>query len=393
MRKRPHSKRPKRSGQHHDRQERQKLSKEIRGLYRSPSTEEDPETEWHDDLEAQLEPTPRGRRPPPAGLSAREAAKKTASHRPETAQGPERAGTVIEIFSGACQVDDGERTVDCILPSELARDQRAAIAVGDQVAFARHGDHDHRLLNVAPRRTVLSRPDPQNPRRERVIAANIDVAVHIASVVRPPLRPALIDRYLIAIERGGARAVVCVNKIDLLTDPLARREEMAALEPYRTLGLEILACSAKTGEGLNELRTLLRGRTAVLVGHSGVGKSSLLNALSPDLAVETGRVNAHLGTGRHTTTRSSLYRLTDEIRIIDTPGIRELGLWQLTPVEARAYFPEFEEHAGGCRFADCSHRHEPDCAVMAAVETGEIADARYATYARIVDSLEASDRD
>ncbi len=394
MKKRPRSKRPKRSGQRHDRQQRQQLSKEVRELYRPPSSD-DSETEWHAGLEKGLGPpvSARGRR------STRPAAQPRASQEPAAGQAldqgeePERSGTVIGIFSGACQVDDGEEILDCVLPSELARDQRAAVAVGDRVVFTGHGASDHRICHVLPRRSVLSRPDPQNPHRQRVIAANIDIAVHVASVVKPALRPGLIDRYLIAIERGGAEAAVCVNKIDLVSDPQDRQRELAALQPCRELGIRILTCSAKTGEGLPELRSLLGGRTAVLAGHSGVGKSSLLNALSPGLAAETGRLNTRQGTGRHTTTRSNLYRLAGGIKIIDTPGIRELGLWRLSREEARAYFPDLARHAAECRFNNCSHRHEPDCAVLAAVEAGVITPARYATYRRILDSLDTSERD
>lgn len=381
-------KRPKRSGKRHDRQQRQQLSREVRELYEASSTDPDAETDWHAALAADLEPPlhRRGPRPPTATPEADRAGRAGTVEDAE-AEGPEHRGTVVAIFSGACQVDDGDQVVDCVLPSELARDQQAAVAVGDEVDFTEHGAHDHRLLRVLPRRSTLSRPDPQNPHRERVIAANVDVAVHVASVIEPPLRPALVDRYLIAIERGGAQAAVCVNKIDLLPDAEDRSRELAVLAPYRELGVEILTCSARTGEGLPELRALLRGRTAVLAGHSGVGKSSLLNALDPDADADTGRLHARLGTGRHTTARSNLYRLADGVRIIDTPGIRELGLWRLTPSEARSCFPDVAHHAAGCRFADCLHRHEPDCAVQAAVAGGELARARYAAYLRILDSL------
>ncbi len=389
MPKRPRRRRAKRSTKGHDRQRRQQLSKEIRELYPPGSTDSDPDAEWHagleDDLDAELRRgAARPRSPsrtgmPDADVPAPEAREKNLAS--------ELAGRVVAVSSGACRVrSDGAQTFDCILPSDLARDQRAAVAVGDRVVFSAHGAGSHRVRRVLERRTTLSRPDPHNPRLERVIAANIDVAVHVASVVEPPLRPTLIDRYLIAIDRGGAEAVVCVNKIDLLVDDDERRQQLERLAPYRRLTREILPTSATTGEGLDVLRTILAGKTAVFVGHSGVGKSSLLNALAPETDAAIGGTT-NRGKGRHTTTRSSLYRLAGNIRIIDTPGIREFGLWELSPQELRAYFPEFDRHATSCRFNDCSHSHEPDCAVRRAVESGDVDRPRFETYHRILATL------
>ncbi len=298
-----------------------------------------------------------------------------------------RRGVVETLYSGACRVECEGRLHECVLPSRLARDQRFALAVGDEVSFAPHGG-DFRVLEVSPRRTVLSRPDPHRPSLERVVAANIDVVVHVASVVKPPLRPALIDRYLVAIERGGAKPLVCVNKIDLLSgEELAR--ELEPLDIYRQMGLPILTCSAATGAGIEELRAAIASRTAVFVGHSGVGKSSLANALSPGLEITTSEVSHRYARGRHTTTRSHLYRLGHGIRLIDTPGIRELGLWRMTAAQLRLYFSDFEAAAAACRFNDCSHTHEPECAVRQAVGEGGIVAARYATYVRILESLES----
>ncbi len=420
MRKRSRRRRPKRSGQQHDDQRGQKLSKQVQELYpsqgaarRSAGTHSDAsvvvpadgregageESDWANNLEeALLEPAP------PRARGRRRLSSKTAplEDQPSPLIGPELQGRVVAISSGACTVEgddvggdgdggEGDRDVyDCVLPSDLARDQRATIAIGDRVTFGRHGPKAYRLSQVLPRRSTLSRPDPLNPHRERVIAANIDIAIHVASVVEPPLRPALIDRYLIAIERGGAAAAVCVNKVDLFENIDERRKGLDVVLAYRDLGVDVLPCSAQTGEGLAELRSLLTGRTAVLVGHSGVGKSSLLNALSPHLDAATGRVSEAHGRGQHTTTRSNLYHLDGGIEIIDTPGIREFGLWKLTTAQVRAYFADFEPFAEACRFANCGHTHEPSCAVRSAIGTGDISAARYQTYLRILDSLDPS---
>ena len=389
MRKTPRKRRTKRSGASQESQRRQKLSKKVQELY-VPSVGNATEEDWHSELDAELdldlETATRFRK---ARVSRPSREGKHDETPPLTSQPSEvdRRGTVISITSGACRIEADDEVYDCILPSELARDQRAAVAVGDQVLFTGHGEHSHRVCNVLPRQTFLSRPDPQNPHRERVVAANIDIAVHVASVIQPPLRPALIDRYLIAIERGGAKPILCVNKIDLFDNNEQKQLQLQPLEAYRNLGCDICLCSTLTGEGLETLRSMLAQRTAVFVGHSGVGKSSLLNALAPEARAATGAVNATLGTGRHTTTRSSLYWLGNGTRVIDTPGIREFGLWKLTQPMLRSCFPEFDDFAQGCRFNDCGHTHEPRCAVREAVAVGKILDARYQTYLRIRLSL------
>ena len=383
MKKRPKKRRVKRTAKGQDRRRRQQLSRDVKALYPPGSSDSGSDEDWHDGLESEYEPRPR-RKP------GRRRGKVPATEAGDQEAAPELRGRIVAISSGACRVEHEGRAFDCVLPSDLARDQRAAVAVGDEVVFAAHDAETYRLRRVLDRRTTLSRPDPHNPRLERVIAANIDVAVHVASVVEPPLRPALIDRYLIAIDRGGAKAVVCVNKIDLLSGDDERRRELERLDAYREMIGDILPCSARTGEGLDELRALLAGKTAVFAGHSGVGKSSIINALAPDTGAATGHTDGR-GKGRHTTTHSSFYRIAADIRIIDTPGIRELGLWQLTTDELRAYFPDFAPYSSHCRFNDCSHSHEPDCAVRAAVEDGNVARARFETYLRILSSLETGD--
>ena len=275
--------------------------------------------------------------------------------------------------------------IQCVLPSAIARAQQESIAVGDLVLATPHGD-EHRVVRVEPRSSFLARPDPLQPRAKRVVAANIDLVVHLASVIKPPLRPNLVDRYLIAVQQGGAEAMVAVNKIDLM--PAARRaEELAPLDGYRGF-LPVLPISAKTGEGLEQLREALAGRIAVIVGHSGVGKSSIVSALDPSIDAATGEVSRALGVGRHTTTSSNLYHLAGGIRLIDTPGIREFGLWDLDARSLAGYFPDFDDYAGACRFRDCTHSHEPQCAVREAVEDDELPAARYRTYRRILASLD-----
>jgi ribosome biogenesis GTPase / thiamine phosphate phosphatase len=278
-----------------------------------------------------------------------------------TDQTGEARGIVGAVHFGACIVHTrGERRTCRPLPG---------VAVGDEVEVT--GD---RIAGIAPRTTTLSRPDPANPHVERVIAANIDTVVVVTSVGTPPFRPGLIDRMLVAAQRGGAHTLICVNKIELRTD----QDDLSALDVHRVLGVRVIATSCSTGEGIDELRAAIRARTCVFAGHSGVGKSSLMNALFPELAYATAEAGKK---GRHTTTSSCLHEDADGTRIIDTPGIREFGLWRIGPQELRHYFPEFAEFATRCRFRDCTHAHEPDCAVIGA------ALPRYPQYLRLLGSL------
>lgn len=285
--------------------------------------------------------------------------------------------------------DGHEEPTGCRLSAELAARQQDGIAVGDRAVYTTDTDGDPEVVRVLPRRTALSRPDPRDPRAERVVAANIDVVVIVVSVVSPPLHPRLIDRYLVAVEHGGARAVIAVNKADLLNDAdLAA--ELTKLAPYRDAGIPVAVCRAhpQTGDkDVSQLRPLLTDTTCAFVGHSGVGKSSLANALDPTLQLEVGAVRDADLRGRHTTTSSSMHRLPGGIRVIDTPGVRYFGLADITPDELRWMFPEFTALSRSCRFTDCTHDHEPGCAVKAGVESGAVAAVRHATYLRLLEEL------
>ena len=204
-------------------------------------------------------------------------------------------------------------------------------------------------------------------RRERVIVANVDLMVIVAAVTNPPLRTGLIDRYMIAAARGGIQPILCINKLDLSADT-------SAIEAY---DIPIALCSTKTGQGIDELRGRLAGSLAVLTGHSGVGKSSLLNALTEEDQARVGALSEETGKGRHTTTASRLYHLKNGGRIIDTPGIREFGLGPVSMEELKAAFPEFK--AGQCRFSDCTHREEPDCKIR------EAGGGRYQAWLRLLE--------
>ena len=301
---------------------------------------------------------------------------------PAAAAAGDRKGVVTGIVAGACTVLLGDGEVAATLSADLAGHQQSDLAVGDEVLVERRND-SHRVTAVLPRRSLLTRADPHVAQRRRAIAANVDSVVVVVAAAAPPLHPRLIDRYLIAVEHSGARPVLVVNKVDLLEES-RRHDLLASLQPYRALGMPVLPCSASRGDGIEAVRAELAGDTCVFVGQSGVGKSSLLNALDEGAAVRVGEVRGRDGRGRHTTTASALYDLAGGIRVIDTPGIRRFSVEDDDPAAIAAGFTEFAPLAAGCRYRDCTHVHEPGCAVRRAVEDGAIPRSRYESYLKLL---------
>lgn len=329
------------------------------------------------------------RKPAPSPTSAADSADLSAGVAPEpSAVALPGEALVVAITRGQCEVELDGAIVLCHLPKALALAQQSELAVGDRLRLARRPNGALVAAQVLPRWSRLSRPDPLLAHRERVLAANLDLAVVVTALRKPALATGLLDRFLVALAHGGVPAAIVVNKFDLAESDAVHDPELARLAPYRALSLPFLFCSVKTGLGIEALRALLAGKTVVFVGHSGVGKSSLLRALSPELEVRIGEVSTLNSRGRHTTTRARIYRLAHETRIIDTPGIREFGLWKLSRDELSRYFEEFEELSPRCRFNDCSHSHEPSCAVREAAESGRLDVSRYETYLRILASLD-----
>ncbi len=301
-----------------------------------------------------------------------------------------RWGTVTRVDAKVCIVDlEGEEVV-CKLRGRLhrrSRGQRRPIAAGDNVEIRSIGEGEGVVERVGERRSKLSRPAADTRGVEQVVAANVDCLLIVASVREPTLHTGFVDRLLVTAEREGLMPVIILNKLDLLED----EEEIRPLETlYRGLGYTVVECSALGGRGVDEIREILTGRCSVLVGQSGVGKSTLLNAIQPGLRLKTSDVSASTSKGRHTTTAASLIRLACGGFVVDTPGVREFGLWDLPEDQLAACFPEMIELMGGCRYRGCSHSHEPGCVVKDAV--GEsIDEARYESYLRLLDSLRDPD--
>lgn len=300
-------------------------------------------------------------------------------------------GIIVEASSGLYRVDIGEgRRLLCHMRGAVQAVQAEftnPAAVGDRVKVAETEAERGAITTILPRRSTLSRPVGHV---RQLIAANIDQILIVASWRDPHLWPELIDRYLITAARAAGNklsATICINKIDLAEDLADCRAE---LQPYLDLHYPVIFTSALSGRGIPELRQNLQGQTTVLAGLSGVGKSSLLNAIQPGLQLRVGRVNQERGQGRHTTTQAVWHNLALGGAVVDTPGIREFGLSGLPPAELIHFYPEIIAFAPRCRFLNCSHIHEPDCAVKTAVEAGRIASSRYHNYRQIYTELAAT---
>ncbi len=267
------------------------------------------------------------------------------------------------------------------------------VAVGDRVLVDLHESVSGAPVEgvvdeVLPRRSQLVRTAPDDKSgRVHVLAANIDRLVIVAALANPPLRPGLVDRFLVAAAREGLAPLVVLNKVDLegTPDDEGRPLTRALVGPYRAAGLDVVEASCLTGEGVPALRLRLSTGVSLVLGHSGVGKSSLINAISPGLDLRIGAVTEYHGRGRHTTSSSRLVRLAGcDGWVVDSPGLREFALDDVEPADLARLFPGFGDLPDGCRFSDCRHRAEPGCAVHAAVERGELARERHETYLRVL---------
>ncbi|MBP3764097.1 MAG: ribosome small subunit-dependent GTPase A [Bacteroidales bacterium] len=301
------------------------------------------------------------------------------------------SGLVIRSTGIWCRVlCDGEK-VDCRLRGNYrlrGSRQTNPVAVGDHVRFERLDDGTGLIHEVADRTNYIVRRATKLSKQTHVIAANIDLLCVVATLGLPRTSTGFIDRLLVTAEAYHIPACLIFNKVDLYDEELWElQREMSDL--YRQAGYPVLEVSALAGKGLESVRETIAGKTVLFSGHSGVGKSALLNAVCPGLDLRVGALSEWSLKGRHTTTYAEIHPLPNGTHLIDTPGIKEFGMVDFTPQELSHFFPEMRAVLQGCHFANCTHRHEPRCAVREAVDEGRISPERYRNYLNIIDGIEA----
>jgi ribosome biogenesis GTPase / thiamine phosphate phosphatase len=282
---------------------------------------------------------------------------------------------------------DSGKTINAISRSTTKSPHHDAtlVAVGDRVECLQHAKNEAVIVEVQERQNRLCRASKVHRDIEQVLVSNVTQIIIVSSIVDPYLKPGLIDRYLLTAGWHHIKAVICLNKSDL--DPEQTWKSTAEL--YRNIGYEVIATSITNRDGLDELQETLHDSTSVLTGQSGVGKSSLLNAIDPDLDLAVASVMSNTRKGRHTTTSSRLIQLSFGGFVADTPGIKELTLWGIPTDDIHRLYPEFVIHSEDCYFSNCTHIHEPDCAVIEAVESGGISAIRYKNYLQICETMDS----
>jgi len=266
------------------------------------------------------------------------------------------------------------------------------LAVGDRVRLERDTrEHAWVIAEILPRKSRLARRAPGGGRGERVLAANLDQVIVMFAAAKPEPHPRMLDRFLVIAEANELHARLIINKVELVGESEAR----SRFADYERAGYDVHFTSVKQHLGLDAVARELAGKVSVVSGPSGVGKSSLLNALFPGLGLRVNEISESVNKGKHTTVGAYLHRLPDGVggAVVDTPGLREIGMWELPIEELDLCFPEFRRLREQCRFADCSHLAEPDCAVRAAVDRGDVSRARYDSYLKLRSELEAEQTD
>jgi ribosome biogenesis GTPase len=289
------------------------------------------------------------------------------------------AGLVLKAQSGFFQVKSGNDVITCHLRGKLKRGIHRGdlVAIGDRVHFNRINDQEGVIELIEPRQRAFSRMDPRpQGAYEQVLLANPDQMVAVFACAKPAPHSRMLDRFLVIAEQQGIPSVIIANKVDLVS----RGEAEELFGYYRLLGYQLIFTSAKSGEGITEVREVLRDKISALTGPSGVGKSSLASRIQPDLRLRSAEISAATGKGRHTTEVRELHPLEGGGFLADMPGLRALALWDIQPEELDGYFPEMRRLVNTCQYNDCTHRSEPGCSIRQAVEQGAIHPDRYKAY-------------
>jgi ribosome biogenesis GTPase len=291
----------------------------------------------------------------------------------------QREATVLSIAGGRYRLYAAGEILEASLRGRIKLGKSERVLVGDRVAVEMQVEGSVTIEEIRPRRSLLKRRMPGKRRGVRNIAANIDQVVVVGATADPSWDPLMIDRFVAVAEANGLPSLVVVNKADLGNDV------NLLAEPYEAAGYQVIIASVPEHRGLTELREKLKGRVSLFTGSTGVGKSSLLNALHPGLKLRTQEVSARSRTGKHTTVAVEMHPFGDAGFVVDTPGLRDVGLWGLGPLEVVQSFPEFARFAGQCRFDNCRHLVEPGCAVVAASQRGEFSETRLLSYRRLLE--------
>lgn len=289
-------------------------------------------------------------------------------------------GLIIKAQSGFFTVETGQGFVVCQLRGKLKKGRANGdiAALGDKVWVTVGADGSGAIEEVEERKQAIVRLDPRpQGQYQQVLLANADQAVFVFACAHPTPKLRMLDRFLVITEKQRVPAVIVVNKIDLVENA----KELFGL--YEPLGYRVIYTSIKTGVGVDELHNALKNKISALAGPSGVGKSSLLNAIQPGLGLAVNEISAAMGKGRHTTVTRQMFPLVGGGYVADTPGWKSLALWDTEPEEMEAYFPELRELVQDCQFSDCTHTHEPNCAVIAAVKEGRVHPERLESFMRL----------
>jgi ribosome biogenesis GTPase len=303
-----------------------------------------------------------------------------------------KKGVVMSGTGGTWRVrTDDRETLDVPMRGRLkkADDDALKLTVGDEVALEPGSHADTWVIGeILPRRSQLARRMPGGGHGERIVVANVDQVIIVFAAAKPEPHVRMLDRFLVIAEGNSLDARIVINKVDLVDQD----EATIRFADYEKAGYPLHFTSVKKQIGLESLHDALANRTSVLSGPSGVGKSSLLNGMYPGLNLRVGEISESVNKGRHTTVGALLHPLPDSGYVVDTPGLREVGMWGMPSDHLDSCFPEFREAVSQCRFADCTHRTEPDCAVLAAVESGAISRERYDSYVKLREELEDTER-